>query len=105
MNIAQYRHAVDQMRKNVLMALNKDTDLRANEVPSGFKALKASCTGIITHTSTILGVNSFRGIGFFFSNTKGLWVVGVPSMAARISLWSSWDTNKRHATHMNKSCF
>lgn len=43
------------------------------------------------YTSTILGVSSFRGMGFFLSNTSRLWATGALLMASRISPWSSCD--------------
>lgn len=60
-----------------------------------YSPAKSSCfvTVTVTYTSTILGVSSFRGIGFFFSKTSGVRVTGALLMAARISLWSSWDAN------------
>lgn len=39
-----------------------------------------------TYTSTILGVSSFSGIGFFFSKTSGLLATGELLMIFRISL-------------------
>lgn len=68
--------------------------------PPSRQSPSAACT----YTSTVLGVRSFRGIGFFLSNTRRGCAEGASLMVSRISLWSScreeWDHQQTHTrTH------
>lgn len=64
------------------------SDISNTHTPCGLHTARRTA-----YTSTILGVNSFRGIGFFFSNTSRLLGTEELLMFSRMELWSSWHKN------------